>query len=378
MIMNKILVLNAGSSSIKYQLLEMDSETILAQGMIERIGETDIKDHKEALETIEKTLQNSNVLNDWNELDGIGHRVVHGGEDFHEPVIIDNNVVKKIGELSNLAPLHNPANLLGIEVSLALAPNVPQVAVFDTAYHQSIPKHSYMYALPYELYEKYGVRRYGFHGTSHYYVAKKAAKYLKKDLLNCNFLTLHLGNGSSITAIKNGKSIDTSMGMTPLEGLIMGTRSGDLDPQILIYLQKEIGLSVEDIDILLNKKSGLLGISGKTDMREIQSSSDEKSKLALDMLVQRLKKYIGSYAVELGRVDAIIFTGGIGEHSEVIRKRVCQGLDILGISINENKNSSVTNDISLISNEESKSEILVIKTNEELEIAEQTQNLLRE
>ena len=375
--MNKIVVLNAGSSSLKYQLIDIETKTVLASGLVERIGEEEIKDHKVALEYVQNTLKDTGFLQDWNELNGIGHRVVHGGEDFHEPTIIDEDIIEKIGSLSSLAPLHNPANLLGIEVSLKLAPNVPQVAVFDTAFHQTIPEYAYMYALPYEMYEKYGVRRYGFHGTSHHYVGMQAAKHLKKDFSECNFISLHLGNGSSVTAIKDGKSIDTSMGMTPLEGLIMGTRSGDLDPQILIYLATELKMSIEEIDVMLNKKSGLLGISGVSDMREIQGSSDEKAKLALKMVVYRLKKYIGSYAVALGRVDALIFTGGIGEHSDIIRKNVCDGLAILGIGIDLNKNKNVKKDIVEISTDESRSKVLVISTNEELEIAIQTQKTLR-
>jgi len=374
---NKIVVLNAGSSSLKYQLIDIETKTVLASGLVERIGEKEVKDHSVALEYVKKTLNETGFLEDWNELGGIGHRVVHGGEDFHEPTVIDEHVIEKIRSLSSLAPLHNPANLLGIEVSLKLAPNVPQVAVFDTAFHQTIPEHSYMYALPYKMYEKYGVRRYGFHGTSHHYVSSQAAKFLKKDLSECNFISLHLGNGSSITAVKNGKSIDTSMGMTPLEGLIMGTRSGDLDPQILIYLATELKMSIEEIDVMLNKKSGLLGISGMSDMREIEESSDKKAKLALKMVVYRLKKYIGSYAVALGRVDALIFTGGIGEHSETIRKDVCDKLDILGIGIDLDKNENVKKDIVEISTDESRSKILVISTNEELEIAIQTQKTLR-
>lgn len=375
--MNKILVLNAGSSSLKYQLIGMDGKDVLASGTVERIGEDKVATHEDALKIVKKRLQESNVLEDWNELDAIGHRVVHGGEHFHKPTIIDDEVIEKIDFLTSLAPLHNPANILGIKVAINHAPNVAQVAVFDTAFHQSIPKYAYMYALPYKMYEKYGVRRYGFHGTSHNYVASEASKFLNKEYSESNFISLHLGNGSSITAIKNGKSIDTSMGMTPLEGLIMGTRSGDIDPQIIIYLAKELNMSIDEIDVMLNKKSGLLGVSGVSDMREIQASNDEKAKLALDMVVYRLKKYIGSYAVILRRVDALIFTGGIGEHSEIIRKNVCDELDILGISIDSDKNKNVKKDIVDISTNGSKSKVLVISTNEELEIALQTQKILR-
>ena len=376
--MNKILVLNAGSSSLKYQLIEIDSKDVLASGIIERIGEDEVATHEDALKIVQKTLQDSNVLEDWNELDGIGHRVVHGGEYFHSPTIINDDVIEKIDSLTSLAPLHNPANLLGIKVAIKYAPKVVQVAVFDTAFHQSIPQYAYMYALPYHMYENNGVRRYGFHGTSHHYVSAQATKFLNKKLSESNFISLHLGNGSSATAIKNGKSIDTSMGMTPLEGLIMGTRSGDIDPQIIIYLAKELNMSIDEIDVMLNKKSGLFGVSGLTDMREIQASNDEKAKLALEMVVYRLKKYIGSYAVALGRVDAIIFTGGIGEHSELIRKKVCDGLDILGINLDLEKNRNIESDILDISTDDSKSKVLVIATNEELEIALQTQKTLRE
>ena len=355
----------------------MDGKDVLASGTVERIGEDKVATHEDALKIVKKRLQESNVLEDWNELDAIGHRVVHGGEHFHKPTIIDDEVIEKIDFLTSLAPLHNPANILGIKVAINHAPNVAQVAVFDTAFHQSIPKYAYMYALPYKMYEKYGVRRYGFHGTSHNYVASEASKFLNKEYSESNFISLHLGNGSSITAIKNGKSIDTSMGMTPLEGLIMGTRSGDIDPQIIIYLAKELNMSIDEIDVMLNKKSGLLGVSGVSDMREIQASNDEKAKLALDMVVYRLKKYIGSYAVILRRVDALIFTGGIGEHSEIIRKNVCDELDILGISIDSDKNKNVKKDIVDISTNGSKSKVLVISTNEELEIALQTQKILR-
>jgi len=377
--MSKILVLNAGSSSVKYKLFHMDTKSVLASGLIERIGETDIKNHREALVSIEYRLKSLNILTDWNELSAIGHRVVHGGEEFHEPTLINEYVLKKIDQLSSLAPLHNPANLLGIEIALQLAPNVAQVAIFDTAFHQTIPDYAYMYALPYEMYEKHGIRRYGFHGTSHQYVASQAAHFLNKDISECNFITLHLGNGSSAAAIKKGKSIDTSMGMTPLEGLIMGTRSGDLDPQIIIYLSKQLGLSIDEIDQLLNKKSGLLGISGKIDMRTIQDSTDHKSLLAIDMLAHRLIKYIGAYYIQLGHVDAIIFTGGIGEHSSLIRDKVCRSITKpLNIHYLEDKNKNVQADsIVSLTDEDSKTDILVIPTDEELQIALQTVTKLK-
>jgi acetate kinase len=367
----KILVLNSGSSSIKFKLFEMKTTTELAGGVIEQIGESN--SHKEGLKIAVDTLIKEGVLHSFEELDGIGHRVVHGGEKFSKSTIINKEVTDTIKELIPLAPLHNPANLTGIESAIEHAPDVPNVAVFDTAFHQSMPKSSYMYALPYELYKNKHVRRYGFHGTSHLYVLKKSADILHRNVSKCNFITLHLGNGASACAIKNGKSYDTSMGFTPLEGLIMGTRCGDLDPAIVFYLENEADLSTKEVDKLLNKQSGLKGICGINDLREIEekaSSGDAKAKLAIEMMVTRIKKYVGAYAALLGRVDAIIFTGGIGEHSKLIRKLVCEGLDeSIGAEIDLKKNEE--NEM-IISKDGSNIAILVTPTNEELEIANQT------
>ncbi len=342
----KIAVINSGSSSLKFKLFDMESKEILSSKTIENIGEKDssVRTHHEALALIDVDLST---------LDAIGHRVVHGGEFFSEPTIIDKDVVKKIKELIPLAPLHNPANIEGIEVALKQTPLTPQVAVFDTSFHATMPIESYLYALPYEMYKKHNIRRYGFHGTSHSFVSKVASKILKKSLSELNLITLHLGNGASACAIEKGISIDTSMGFTPLEGLVMGTRCGDIDPAILIYLQRELGLSVDEVDKLLNKDSGLLGICGENDIRKLLDSTDKKSKLALTMLSRRVKKYIGSYLALLGSVDAIVFTGGVGENSQYIRDEIMNSEFFKGIKV------------------------LVIKTDEELEIATECVKVLK-
>ena len=335
----KIAVINSGSSSIKFKLFCMQKNKVLSSFLIENIGEdaSDIKTHKQGLEKIFKTIQ---------KVDMIGHRVVHGGEYFNDATIIDDNVMQKIEELIPLAPLHNGANLLGIKVIKEIFPDIPQVAVFDTSFHSTMPKEAYLYALNYEMYEKHYIRRYGFHGTSHSYILKQSAKELGQAVKDTNIISLHLGNGASICAIKNGKSIDTSMGFTPLEGLVMGSRCGDIDPAIVLYMQKELGMSVDEVDKELNKNSGLIGICSNNDVRKIINSDDEKSKLALDIMIRRIQKYIGSYMVLLERVDAIVFTGGIGENSTYIRDKILDNLVFKTI-----KN-------------------LVIKTNEELEIAD--------
>jgi acetate kinase len=393
----KVLVINSGSSSIKYQLFDMADQTVLASGLLEQIGEAQshlthqtrnprgkmeeitqtapIADHQQGFQIIGDVLRDSGAMQDTAELFGIGHRVVHGGEAFHKPTLINAEVIATIRQLNPLAPLHNPANLIGIEAVLELAPRVPQVAVFDTAFHQSIPVHAYRYALPKELYERHHVRRYGFHGTSHYYVAKQAAKYLKHPLDSLNLITLHLGNGASITAIENGSSVDTSMGLTPLEGLIMGTRSGDIDPAIVFYLGRETDKSRDEVESLLNKASGLKGICGANDMREIMlraEAGDEPARLAIDMYCYRIKKYIGAYCAVLGRVDALVFTGGIGENAAAIRAGACNNLAHLGIEVDPTKNNTHSNEIFDIQSKNSSIEILVIRTNEELEIAQQT------
>jgi len=346
----KILVLNAGSSSLKYKLFSMNNMIVMAEGVIENISEGA---HHDAILEVERKLA-SVGLDSLAELDGVGHRVVHGGEEFTRSSIVDERVISAIKSLIPLAPLHNPANLDGILICKKQAPRVPQVAVFDTAFHQSIPEHAYMYALPYAEYEQSAVRRYGFHGTSHLFVAKEAAKSLGKQLYDVNLITLHLGNGASVCAIKNGKSIDTSMGMTPLEGLIMGTRSGDIDPAVLFYLSRERGYDTTQLDDMLNKKSGLLGICGENDMRQIHKMIAEghsKAKLAHDMFCYRICKYIGSYATVLGKVDAIIFTGGIGENDAITRDAISNAIQL---------------DIPF----------MTIKTDEELEIALQTKEMI--
>ncbi len=393
----KVLVINSGSSSIKYQLFNMSDKTVLAKGLLEQIGEDasqlshrgpgktgdrvkitrtqPVANHQEGFHLIGEVLNESGTLGDSSELFGIGHRVVHGGEAFQEPALIDEKVVTTIRALIPLAPLHNPANLAGIEVALKFAPNVPQVAVFDTAFHQSVPPQAFRYALPKDLYRDHNVRRYGFHGTSHFYVAKQAALYLKRELNSLNMITLHLGNGASVTAIAGGKSVDTSMGMTPLEGLIMGTRSGDIDPAIIFYLGRRTGLTPDEIESLLNKNSGLKGICGVNDMREITrlaAEGDASARLAIEMYCYRIKKYIGAYHAVLGRVDALVFTGGIGENAAAIRRRACKGLSPIGIQVDDHKNSLKSDAIREIQREHCPVNILVIPTDEELEIAEQT------
>jgi len=393
----KILVLNSGSSSLKFQLFEEADLSVLASGLIEQIGDTasaaqlsfvdssgrkkelkqsdPVADHNEAIKVMSEMLRESKTLVDTGELSGIGHRVVHGGEAFHEPVRIDDTVVSAIEELIPLAPLHNPANLMGIQVAREHVPLIPQVAVFDTAFHQTIPEHAYLYALPYALYEEQKVRRYGFHGTSHGYVARQAALYLKKPIEELNIITLHLGNGASAAAIRGGESIDTSMGLTPLEGLVMGTRSGDLDPAILFYLAEEKGLDMDALDTMLNKESGLKGICGENDMRSISEAADQgdsQAKLALTIFCYRLKKYIGAYLAALGEVDCIVFTGGIGENSAIVRQISCQGLERLGICLDEEKNSTRQKEILEIQATDSSVKLLVVRTDEEREIASQT------
>lgn len=349
----KILVFNAGSSSLKYKLFKVtDTEniSIITDDIIENIKNGD---YHNAILKVENSLKSINIES-LSMLDGIGHRVVHGGEAFRQSEIVTQKVIQTIRSLIPLAPLHNPANLEGILIAQKHAPTLPQVAVFDTAFHQTIPEYAFMYALPYRVYKDSGVRRYGFHGTSHYYVAKKAAKMLGKELSDCNLITLHLGNGASACAIKNGKSVDTSMGFTPLEGLMMGTRCGDIDPAIILYLSRDRGYSIEEIDEILNKKSGLFGISSENDMRQIHkmiSDKNPRAKLAHDMFCYRICKYIGSYMAVLGNVDAIIFTGGIGENDAITRDAITQKMSV---------------DIPF----------MTIATNEELEIALQTVELL--
>jgi acetate kinase len=379
----------------------MDNHTVLTSGVLERIGETKsrlkhkwrtdngelndklyeykVKDHQQAFDLIRQAMRESKVMEDLNELAAVSHRVVHGGEAFKEPVLIDDTVLQGIKKVSPLAPLHNPANLTGIEIAMKLLPEIAHVAVFDTAFHQSIPDYAYRYALPEELYHDHGVRRYGFHGTSHHYVAKQAAHHLNRPLQSVNLITLHLGNGASAAAIRQGRCVDTSMGLTPLEGLIMGTRSGDIDPAIPFYLAKHAHLSFEDVDTLLNKQSGLKGICGFNDMREIHhqaKNGNPAAQLAIDMYCYRIKKYLGAYYAALGRVDAIVFTAGIGENAAFIREKVCEGLNGLGVHLDSEKNAQRGSDTVDISAADSPIRLLVIPTDEEWEIAEQTMSFL--
>ena len=395
----KILVINCGSSSLKYQLIDMETEELMAKGLVERIGiegsrikhetigkekktiETPMQDHKRALELVMESLTNEEygAIKSLDEIDAVGHRVVHGGEDFAQSVIIDEKVLKGIEDNVEIAPLHNPPNIMGIKACQRLLPNVKQVAVFDTAFHQTMPAESYIYALPYEYYEKYKIRRFGFHGTSHKYITNRAAEMLGKDVNEVNLITCHLGNGSSICAVKNGKSIDTSMGFTPLEGLAMGTRCGDLDPAILPFLMEKENLSTDEINTLINKKSGVLGISGvSSDFRDIEAARDEgnkRAKLALDIFEKRIRGYIGSYMTELDHVDAIVFTAGVGENSIEMRESIVNGLKSLGIKIDTERNN-VRGEDKLISADDSSIKIFVIPTNEELMIARDTKALV--
>jgi len=396
----KILVVNCGSSSIKYQLLEMNTEEVLAQGLLERVGLPDgllthrdgngrkrlakpVRNHEEGMQLIVEELTSGpgSPIRDASEISAVGHRVVHGGEDFVESVLVTDKVIRVIEKNQDLAPLHNPPNLTGLRAAMKLLPGVPNVAVFDTAFHQTVPEHAYIYALPHEFYTKRRIRRYGFHGTSHRYVSLQAAKLLGKPAETVNLVTAHLGNGCSMTAVRAGKSVDTSMGMTPLEGLVMGTRSGDIDPAIPFFLATQEGLSLAAIDETLNKKSGLLGISGvSSDMREVIAAAERgnaRAELALRIFAYRVKKYIGAYAAALGRLDAVVFTGGIGENCVSIRSAACGDLGTLGIEIDEEKNRSASACDADISAGTSRVRVLVIATNEELMIARDTAAVVR-
>ncbi len=394
----KILVLNSGSSSLKFKLYHMPQKELLAEGAAERIGEENsllwirykgkehreegrLADHAVALRTLEALLPRLGILGSYRELSAAGHRVVHGGEEFSQPVRIDGKVLDTIRKLIPLAPLHNPANLLGIEAMMEAAPKLPQVAVFDTAFHQSMGPEAYRYALPREWYETYGVRRYGFHGTSHEYVSRRTAQLMGRSIGELQMITLHLGNGASACAISQGRSIETSMGLTPLEGLVMGTRSGDIDPAIIFYMNRHVELDLSDIDTKLNKASGLKGLGGSNDMRRIEegmNEGEEDAKLAFDVFIHRLVKYVGAYATLLGRLDALVFTGGIGEHSQMVRQRVCEQLGILGIEIDENLNSAVGPSERAIHASSSRSEIWIVPTDEERVIAEASYRILFE
>ena len=393
-----VFVLNAGSSSLKYQLIDAETFEVKASGLVERIGidgilkheigenkklsfELSIPTHKEAIELVLRILTNdeTKVIDSINEIQAIGHRVVHGGEYFKESTLIDEEVIRKIEELIPLAPLHNPAHLLGIRICRELMPNVPNVATFDTAFHQTMPEENFLYAVPYGDYTEHHLRKYGFHGTSHYYVSNEAVKLLNKK--DSKVIVCHLGNGSSVSAVRDGKSISTSMGLTPLEGLIMGTRSGDIDAGVIPYLMERKGLNASQILDYLNKKSGILGISGiSSDLREVikaANDGDKRSKIAIEMLCNRIKKYLCSYAGLMGGVDAICFTAGIGENSDLIREKVCENLEFMGIEIDTEANKIRKSGIREIQKEGSKTKIFIIPTNEELVIAKDTYNLVK-
>ncbi|MCB0198983.1 MAG: acetate kinase [Anaerolineae bacterium] len=396
----KILVINSGSSSIKYQCFDMATPTVLATGLVERIGEPAgrlihrpaggpavqrdgvIPTHRDGLAQVVELLLDGNhgVIESPDEITAVGHRVVHGGERFSAPTVIDDDVRQTIRDLSPLAPLHNPPNLVGIEVATELFPDAVQVAVFDTAFHQTMPPEAYRYAIPTALYDEHKIRAYGFHGTSHQYVSDVAARHLGKPATDTNLITIHLGNGCSITAVRGGQSVDTSMGFSPLPGLIMGTRSGDIDPAVVFFLSEQLGMPVSQIDRVLNKQSGLLGLAGANDLRDIQrrhEEGDEAATLALTMYTYRIKKYIGAYFAALGRVDALVFTAGVGQNSALVRQMACDGLGALGVRLDDAKNAAAAGDISEIQAVDSPVCVLVIATNEELEIARQTVSVIR-
>jgi acetate kinase len=396
----KVIVLNCGSSSIKYQLFDMRDERVLAKGIVEKIGlhgsflknerddgdtvklEGEILDHQVGIEYVLGLLlsEQHGSIKSFDEIKAVGHRVVHGGEKFNNSVLITEEMVKKMEELIALAPLHNPPNLKGIYAMQALLPNVPQVGVFDTAFHQSMPDFSYMYAIPYSLYQKYGLRRYGFHGTSHRYVSRRACEILGVEYEKQRIITCHLGNGASIAAIRDGKSLDTSMGLTPVEGLIMGTRTGDLDLGVFMYILQHEEIDLRAGNTLINKHSGMLGVSGvSSDMREIENAAkegNERASLALKMYEYRTKKYIGSYAAALGGVDILVFTGGIGENADATRAGICEGLDFFGIDLDQEKNKGLRGKECIISKEGSKVKVIVVPTNEELVIARDTRDIV--
>ena len=398
----KILVLNCGSSSIKYKVFNMDSHEVLAQGGVEKIGltgsflkltlpggqkvmlEGEILEHRAGIEYILGVLisKKYGCIESLDEIGAVGHRVVHGGEKFNESVLINEEVIDMIEECIDLAPLHNPPNLKGIYAILEFMPGTPQVAVFDTAFHQTLPDYAYFYPLPYSLYEKYNIRRYGFHGTSHRYVSKRVCEFLNVPYESQRIITAHVGNGVSTTAIKNAKSIDTSMGMNPIEGLMMGTRTGDIDPGVITYVMEKEHLGIQGVSTLLNKFSGVLGISGiSSDMREIEDAvnkGNERAKLALNMYNYRIKKYIGSYAAVLGGLDILVFTGGVGENMSLMRKEVCENMEYMGIELDDALNESTRSKEAVISKSTSKVKVVVIPTDEELTIAQDANKILEQ
>ena len=395
----KVLVINCGSSSLKYQLINMENEYVLAMGICERIGiegsflkhqpgegakitiQTPMPTHMEAIQSVIDALvdEKHGVIKNMSEINAVGHRVVHAGEKYAYSVILDKEVKAALTECIELAPLHNPPNIIGIEACEKIMPGVPMVGVFDTAFHQTMPKEAYIYALPYELYEKYKIRRYGFHGTSHKYVSEKTAEFLGKPLSELKLITCHLGNGASVAAVNKGKSVDTSMGFTPLEGLVMGTRAGDMDPAIVTFIQDKENLTSEEVNNLLNKKSGVLGISKlSSDFRDVEEAAEkgnENAKLALDVYNYRVKKYIGAYMAAMNGADAIIFTAGLGENSDFVREAICRDMDFLGIKIDTQKNK-VRSKLTDISAEGSRVKVLIVPTNEELMIARDTMRLI--
>ncbi len=392
-----VLVLNAGSSSLKYSLVDAASGRSVAGGLVERIGESTgslrhsgpngesrterrIGSHEDALHAVLDAFESEGPSLDEVELAAVGHRVVHGGDRFADPVLIDDEVVKAVAELVPLAPLHNPANLEGIEVARRIFPDLPQVAVFDTAFHQTLPPHAYTYAVPHAWLEEHQVRRYGFHGTSHSFVSREAARLLGRSPADVNVIVLHLGNGCSATAVAGGRSVDTSMGMTPLEGLVMGTRSGDIDPALPAHLHREVGWSLEDIDRMLNRESGLKGLAGENDFRELTrmvEAGDERARLAFEVYCYRVRKYVGAYYAALGRVDAIVFTAGVGQHAPNVRARSLEGLQALGIEIDPGRNEAPGDEARVVSSDDSRVTVMVVPTNEEWEIARESLDAVR-
>lgn len=396
-----ILVVNCGSSSVKYQLINMKDESVLAQGLVERIAiegsiltqkvvgkdkyivKTPMQNHKEAIKLVLDALvdETHGVIKNMNEINAVGHRVVHGGEKYSESVLVNDEVMANIEECVKLAPLHNRPNIIGIEACKSLMPNVPMAVVFDTAFHGTLPEKAFVYPIPYDFYKNNGIRKYGFHGTSHKYVSNKVAEVLNKDIKDLKIITCHIGNGASVTAVKGGKSIDTSMGFTPLAGVAMGTRCGDIDPAVVIYMITELGYSAEEVSNILNKKSGVLGVSGvSSDFRDVKEAAyikgDPKSLLALDIFHYRIKTTIGAYIAAMGGVDVIVFTAGVGENSDVNRKGILEGLECFGIELDEEKNK-VNGELTEISKDSSKVKIYVVPTNEELMIAKETMQLLK-
>jgi len=396
----KVLVINAGSSSLKYQLIDMKHETVLAKGLCDRIGidnsfikqskgyedavviNKELKNHKDAIEAVISALTDDKigVIKNMSEISAVGHRIVHGGEKFNSSVIIDEKVMGAVSECIDIAPLHNPPNIIGIEACQQIMPNIPMIGVFDTTFHSSMPQYAYLYALPYELYQKYGIRKYGFHGTSHKFVSERAAEMLGKPLSDLKIITCHLGNGSSICAVNKGVSVDTSMGFTPLQGLAMGTRSGTIDPEVVTFLMEKEDLTVKGVSNLLNKKSGVLGISGvSSDFRDLHNAADEGNKraqLAIDIFCYGVKKFIGEYIAVMNGVDAIVFTAGVGENNSIVRKQIVDNMDFLGIKIDDEKNKVRGQEIN-ISTDDATVATLVVPTNEELAIARETIRLLK-